>query len=519
MVSRRKLRTVLTTLGLYAGCALVIALFRGQRLQRQPRPAGPAGPRPAVRGAQRGTRPLKKERAEWEHRVKLLRSGEHRSRHAGGAGAREPELSRPARTDLDAQAAVRSLRRSLAPRQISFAIRRLDAGGLPCARGCHALSPRPKLSYWMKAVGRRSLARGDTWPSPELGAACRCAPDKRSGQRAGAGHNAAARRSHQGPGARRLPRHAADPPLRGEGGPDVRHGPDRRLLPSLHRPGGRRRRHADGAQGGRRRHHRLSRPRPHAGLRHGPQGRDGRAHRTQPRLFRAARAARCTCSPPRRASSAATASSARRCRSAPASPSPTKYRGNDNVSPDLFRRRRRQPGPGLRELQHGEALEAAGRSTSSRTTSTPWAPRSSAPRPRPTCRSAARPIDIPGEQVDGMDVRAVKAAGRQGRAMVPRGQRPDHSRDADLPLSRPLDVGPGEVPHPRGGREGAHRARSDRAGAPARACRRNGRARTTSRRSTPRCARSSTRPPSSPPTIPSPIRPSSTPTSTPECAY
>ena len=28
--------------------------------------------------------------------------------------------------------------------------------------------------------------------------------------------------------------------------------------------------------------------------------------------------------------------------------------------PDLFRRRRRQPGPGLRELQHGRALEAAG---------------------------------------------------------------------------------------------------------------------------------------------------------------
>ena len=78
------------------------------------------------------------------------------------------------------------------------------------------------------------------------------------------------------------------------------------------------------------------------------------------RLFPAARAARCTCSPSRRASSAATASSARRCRSAPASPSPAKYRGNDNVSPDLFRRRRRQPGPGLRELQHGEALEAAG---------------------------------------------------------------------------------------------------------------------------------------------------------------
>ena len=37
-----------------------------------------------------------------------------------------------------------------------------------------------------------------------------------------------------------------------------------------------------------------------------------------------------------------------------------KYRGNDNVSAHLFRRRRGQPGPGLRELQHGGALEAAG---------------------------------------------------------------------------------------------------------------------------------------------------------------
>ena len=57
---------------------------------------------------------------------------------------------------------------------------------------------------------------------------------------------------------------------------------------------------------------------------------------------------------------------------------------------------------------------------------------------------------------------------RQGGEMVPRRQRPDHPGDDDLPLSRPLDVRPGQVPHARGGREGAHRARSDRAGAPAR---------------------------------------------------
>ncbi len=76
-------------------------------------------------------------------------------------------------------------------------------------------------------------------------------------------------------------------------------------------------------QRGRPGHHRLSRPRPHAGLRHGPQGRHGRADRARAAAIPRARAARCTCSAARRTSTAATASSAPRCRSAPASPSPT----------------------------------------------------------------------------------------------------------------------------------------------------------------------------------------------------
>ena len=86
----------------------------------------------------------------------------------------------------------------------------------------------------------------------------------------------------------------------------------------------------------------------------------GRRRRPTPR----ARAARCTCSASRSSSSVATASSARRCSlGVPASPSPTSYREQRQRLRHLFRRRRGQPGSGLRKLQHGRALEAAGRCT------------------------------------------------------------------------------------------------------------------------------------------------------------
>ena len=167
------------------------------------------------------------------------------------------------------------------------------------------------------------------------------------------------RRSRQGPGTRRLPRHAADPPLRGEGRPDVRHGPDRRLLPPLHRPGGRGGRHADGAQRGRRHHHRLPRPRPHAGRRHGRQGRDGGADRPRPRLFQGQgrldahvlRREGLLRRPWHRRGAGAARNGPRLCQQIPR---------QGQCLADLFRRRRGQPGPGLRKLQHGEALDAAG---------------------------------------------------------------------------------------------------------------------------------------------------------------
>ena len=54
---------------------------------------------------------------------------------------------------------------------------------------------------------------------------------------------------------------------------------------------------------------------------------------------------------------------------------------------------------------------------------------------------------------------------RRGDRLVPRRQGPDHRRNDDLPLSRPLDVRSGQIPHQGRGRQSPHRTRSDRTGA------------------------------------------------------
>ena len=59
-------------------------------------------------------------------------------------------------------------------------------------------------------------------------------------------------------------------------------------------------------------------------------------------------------------------------------------------------------------------------------------------------------FNIPGVQVDGMDVEAVRSRRQGGAGLLPRRQGPDHPGDEDLPLSRPLHVRPRQVPHPRG---------------------------------------------------------------------
>ena len=76
------------------------------------------------------------------------------------------------------------------------------------------------------------------------------------------------------------------------------------------------------------------------------------------------------------------------------------------------------------------------------------------------------PWGIPGQQIDGMDVMAVKEAAEHAVAhcRVRQGTVPD--RGEDLPLSRPLDVRSGALSHPRGNPDDAHAARSDRRRAP-----------------------------------------------------
>ena len=256
-------------------------------------------------------------------------------------------------------------------------------------------------------------------------------------------------------------------------------------------------------EAGRHRHHRLPRPRPHAGLRHGPARRDGRADRPRAAATPRARAARCTCSAARRASTAATASSARQVPLGTGLAFAHKYREDGSVCLCLFRRRRGQPGPGLRELQHGGAVEAAGRLRDREQQLRHGHRGRARRRPAPSCATRGTAYGIPGEQVDGMDVVAVRTPARAALAHVPRsGKGPYHPRDDDLSLSRPLDVRPGEVPHQGRGAEDARAARPDRAPAQGASLeherRRRGRA---SRRSTRRSTTSSTTRPSSPRTV------------------
>jgi cell division protein FtsB len=74
MVSRRKLRTALTTVALYVGSALVIAYFAANAYSGNHGLRAQHDLDQQFAALSEELDQLKKERAEWQHRVKLLRS-------------------------------------------------------------------------------------------------------------------------------------------------------------------------------------------------------------------------------------------------------------------------------------------------------------------------------------------------------------------------------------------------------------------------------------------------------------
>ena len=132
----------------------------------------------------------------------------------------------------------------------------------------------------------------------------------------------------------------------------------------------------------------------------------------------------------------------------------------------LLRRRRQQRGRLPRGAEHGVDLEAAGRSSSARTTSTACRPRPSARRRCKRISERAAAYAMPGVTVDGNDFSAVAEAVERGDRPRARRRRAEPDREPDLPLARPFQVRPQPLPHQGRDRELDRAATRSSASAP-----------------------------------------------------
>ena len=195
---------------------------------------------------------------------------------------------------------------------------------------------------------------------------------------------------------------------------------------------------------------------------------------------RRAWAARCTSSTRAATSSAATASSAATCRSRPASAFASQVPRRRPGHAVLLRRGRRPASAASTRASRWRRCGSCRSSSSARTTSTRWARRSTGRWRSRTCRMKALGYGMARDRFDGDDVITGQRPHRRGGRARARDRRADPGRGPHLPLPRPLDDRPGQVPHQGGGR-GVEEARPGRHRAPS-AARGAARARTGDRR-------------------------------------